>query len=105
MRVLFRSPGDPAHGSGGRIARRAPGSGHRRARRGARSAAGILERTREESMIALVQLAAASLIALVALAPAAFAAGDEYDLVLRNARIVDGTGAPWYRGDIGVRGD
>src|SRR5690606_33002808 len=28
-----------------------------------------------------------------------------YDLVIRNARIVDGTGAPWYRGEIGIRGD
>src|SRR5438034_1766419 len=28
-----------------------------------------------------------------------------YDLIIRNARIVDGTGSPWYRGDIGVRGD
>jgi len=28
-----------------------------------------------------------------------------FDLVIRNARIVDGTGASWYRGDIGVRGD
>ena len=26
-----------------------------------------------------------------------------YDVVLRNGRIVDGTGAPWYRGDVGVR--
>ena len=26
-----------------------------------------------------------------------------YDIVLRNGRIVDGTGAPWYRADIGVR--
>jgi N-acyl-D-amino-acid deacylase len=26
-----------------------------------------------------------------------------YDILLRNGRIVDGTGAPWYRGDIGVR--
>ena len=29
----------------------------------------------------------------------------QYDLLLRNARIVDGTGAPWYRGDIAVKGD
>lgn len=28
----------------------------------------------------------------------------DYDLILRNARIVDGAGAPWFRGDIGVRG-
>src|SRR5512132_3871540 len=26
-----------------------------------------------------------------------------YDVILRNGRIVDGTGAPWYRGDVGVR--
>jgi dihydroorotase/N-acyl-D-amino-acid deacylase len=28
-----------------------------------------------------------------------------YDLLIRNARIVDGTGSPWYRGDIALRGD
>src|SRR5499425_42939 len=28
-----------------------------------------------------------------------------YDLLISNARIVDGTGVPWYVGDIGVRGD
>jgi dihydroorotase/N-acyl-D-amino-acid deacylase len=28
-----------------------------------------------------------------------------YDLVIRNGRILDGTGSPWYRGEIGVRGD
>jgi len=33
------------------------------------------------------------------------AADAPYDLVLRNARIVDGTGSPWYRGDLGIRGD
>jgi len=28
-----------------------------------------------------------------------------YDLLIRNARIVDGTGSPWYRGDIALRGE
>ena len=28
-----------------------------------------------------------------------------YDIVLRNGRIVDGTGAPWFRGDVAIRGD
>src|SRR3954452_18872569 len=27
------------------------------------------------------------------------------DLKVTNARIIDGTGAPWFRGDVGVRGD
>ena len=40
-----------------------------------------------------------------ALTPAASAAEAPYDLVLRNARIVDGTGSPWYRGDLAIRGD
>ena len=26
-------------------------------------------------------------------------------MLLRNARIVDGTGSPWYRGDVAIRGD
>jgi len=29
----------------------------------------------------------------------------QYDLLLRNGRIVDGTGSPWYRGDVAIARD
>ena len=47
-------------------------------------------------------LAAAFSVLLVA---AGTARQPAYDLVIRNARIVDGTGAPWYRGEVAIRGD
>jgi N-acyl-D-aspartate/D-glutamate deacylase len=33
------------------------------------------------------------------------AAASEYDLVLRVGKVIDGTGNPWFYGDIAVRGD
>ena len=40
----------------------------------------------------------------VASARALHAQDDVYDLVIRNGRIIDGTGSPWYAGDLGIRG-
>jgi dihydroorotase/N-acyl-D-amino-acid deacylase len=36
---------------------------------------------------------------------ALLAAGQPYDLVITDAKIVDGSGSPWFLGDVAVRGD
>jgi N-acyl-D-amino-acid deacylase len=43
--------------------------------------------------------------ALTALILATSAHAQDYDLVLRHGRIVDGTGNPWFYGDVAVSGD
>ncbi len=32
-------------------------------------------------------------------------AASSYDVIIRNGRVLDGTGNPWFRADIGIRGD
>ena len=44
------------------------------------------------------------LLAILLLAPAAHAQAVPYDVVIRNGHIIDGTGSPWYSGDIAIRG-
>ncbi len=56
---------------------------------------------RQRSIVLGVGLA----LALPASAPTASVAAEPYDLLVRDARIVDGSGSPWYRGDVAVKGD
>ena len=50
------------------------------------------------SLIAVLLLSAALPAAPAAPAP-------QFDLIVGNGRVVDGTGAPWFRADLGLRGD
>ena len=45
-----------------------------------------------------------SALLLLVLASGLRAADLPFDLVLEHGRIVDGTGSPWYSGDVGIRG-
>ena len=44
-------------------------------------------------------------LSLVLLAGVSAQTPQQFDILIRNGRILDGTGNPWYRADIGIRGD
>ena len=46
-----------------------------------------------------------AVILVIGLAPSLTAQNQQFDLLLKNGRIVDGSGNTWYRGDIAISGD
>jgi N-acyl-D-amino-acid deacylase len=59
----------------------------------------MLTRSRIVLVLLGCSLAAGVVITLTAQVPAT------YDVIIKSGRIVDGTGAPWYRGDVAITGD
>jgi len=45
-----------------------------------------------------------TLFVLLLTLPCVFAQSAPFDIVITHGRIIDGTGSPWYSGDIGIRG-
>src|ERR1700758_3460861 len=56
-----------------------------------------LTRSRSKLILPFIVLTAVTVLHLAAQAPPAF------DLVITNGHIIDGTGSPWYSGDVGIR--
>jgi len=50
-----------------------------------------------------IRLLCVSILLAAAHLPAASFAAEGYDLVIANGHIIDGTGSPWYSGDVGIR--
>ncbi len=55
-------------------------------------------KTRLQSLLTL-------LLSLSLLIPVCGAAQDRFDILIRDGRVIDGTGTPWYNADVGIIGD
>ena len=51
----------------------------------------------------LIRLLAVFLSLILSVSGLALAADATFDVVITNGHIIDGTGSPWYSGDIGIR--
>ncbi len=56
-----------------------------------------------KTLAMLIRRIASVLALAAALLPAICAADNGYDLIIANGRIIDGTGSPWYSGDVAIR--
>ena len=54
---------------------------------------------------ACAAIAAAAIVSVTAACRAPQPGATRFDVIITNGRIVDGTGSPWFRGDIGIAGD
>ena len=54
---------------------------------------------------ACTALSAAAIFSVTPAGQAAQPRATRFDVIITNGRIVDGTGSPWFRGDIGIAGD
>ncbi len=64
-----------------------------------------LTRPAPGSRLAVIAATALTLSACASTAHPPVTPDRPFDVVITNGRIVDGTGAPWFHGDLGIRGD
>ena len=63
------------------------------------------EATQKIAGEALGEIASAAYDAPIPASEASVSAGNDYDVIIRNGSIYDGSGNPWVSGDIAIRGD